>query len=291
MQTIGFAIIFPTYLLFHLLKSPVAKLNPAKHSGSILYIPPASLAVIPLSITIGYIIPSILMALPSPSVVTIETRQNFIAAWQVFPLHTVLAQWILSTIYPLLFPSTQVNTTSSKTSSRSVNYLTAASRVYAFLLGFAILTHITALLITICPTPLLSNLLPSVATGITSSGVTFSSVYIPHAPAISWRAINLAEGVHTFLWWDTYVSGLAAIVWAIALVSAVVNEQRQATSTISKSSNLSRHPGSEGAGRRSYTGLLAKIAFWALVAGPLGAVIMLLWDRDALMMSNSEHDS
>lgn len=278
MQTAGFAIIFPTYLLVHLLTSPIARLSHAQNSGSALRIASSSLAVIPFSITAGYIIPSIEMSLPSPGIVSISKRQLLISCWQAFPLHTITVQYIFSNLHALIFsPRIDSKSTTSQKESPSTTYLAQASRAYKFLLALAATSHISALLLTLLPHQVLRSLLPSVEAYITSSNVTFSSVYIPPAPLLSWRAANLADGVHTFLFWDTYVSWFAAAVWSIVLLSA-------------GGGSNTKHAGAstKGAYQISSVALFVKAVFWTLLAGPFGGIVILLWERDAVALSGAK---
>jgi hypothetical protein len=241
----------------------------------------SNLAVLPLSITLGYIFPSFLMMLPSPSMITPEMRQNFIAMWQFFPIYTVIAQDVLSRAYSMLFSSSRTATinTPYATTSLSTSYLMSAGRVYTFLMTFGVLTHLPPLLITLCTTEFVYSVSPRLASYIGSSDTRFSSVYVPHAPLPSWRSSSLADAIHTFLWWDTYVSGFVTVTWAMVLVLNASFEQGM-NSPETWPSLHGHSTRSRGAIGKVRFGFLVKIIGWTVIAGPFGAVTMLLWERD-----------
>jgi hypothetical protein len=282
MQTTGFAFTTPLYLIIHLLTSPTAKPFQSKHSSSTIQMSTSDLAVLPLSITLGYIFPSILMMLPSPSMITPEMGQNLIAIWQFFPIYTVITQYVLSRAHSMLFSYSRTATTNTPyaTTSLSTSYLISAGRVYTFLMTFGVLTHLPPLLMTLCPTEFVYSVSPRLASYIASSDTRFSSVYVPHAPLPSWRSSSLADAIHTFLWWDTYVSGFATVTWAIVLVlSASFEQGRNSPETWRSLHGHSTR--SRGAIGKVWFGFLVKIVGWTVIAGPFGAVTMLLWERDA----------
>lgn len=90
MQGISFAILMPIYLAMHLFTSPTV-------SGTklaTLFIDPVELKALPFSIVIAYIVPSILMCLPAPSIVTFDQKQWLYVFWEDWPMWTCLAQFI-----------------------------------------------------------------------------------------------------------------------------------------------------------------------------------------------------
>jgi hypothetical protein len=87
--------------------------------------------------------------------------------------------------------------------------------------------------------------------------VSFSSVFVPYLPLLSWRAKSLADGAHVFLWWDVYVSFTAALIWA---------------STLLRAANI------------SIAKVLPGAVLAALFAGPYGAIVWLVWSRDVAVL-------
>jgi hypothetical protein len=284
MQTAGFGIITPIYLIIHLLTSPTAMPSKSKRSTSPLQISTSNLAVLPLSISLGYIFPSILIMLPSPSLITPEMRQVFLAVWQPFPIYTVICQRVLCRAHVVLSSYSKTSATKAlyHSTSLSTRYLISTSRVYTFLITFCVLTHLPPLLITLCPSDFIYHISPRLESYITSSNSRFSSVYIPHAPLPSWRSSSLADAIHTFLLWDTYISGFATIIWAIILSFNTSFEQGRQWPIIWPS--LPSHPsGSGGDIGKVWLGFLLRTLAWIVVAGPFGAVTILLWERDTII--------
>lgn len=73
-QNVAFTVAVPLYLALHLLTSPVAK-----QSSQALLIPTTHLKIIPVSVILGYVLPTVLMVLPSPGTVSPEAHQQLIA--------------------------------------------------------------------------------------------------------------------------------------------------------------------------------------------------------------------
>lgn len=90
-QNVAFDVIIPIYLLIHLSTSPTVSSNDPND----FHIDLPNLSTIPFSMAIGYILPTILAALPSPSVISFDHTQTFLAIWQFFPLWVQLLQYTL----------------------------------------------------------------------------------------------------------------------------------------------------------------------------------------------------
>lgn len=258
LQNITFAVTVPIYLFIHLLTSPAASSFPGKYASSVFRVSPVDLAILPFSIILGYIVPSILMALPAPLVVSPNLHQQFIALWQPFPLWTALIQWLAKFVYTL-FSSENSKPRSSKTESLGASYLKAAKFPYVFVVAFCAITHL--------PVLALSALSPSFFENAPAEIVRLSQsdlygVYVPHAPIYGLKLGSLAEGVQNFLVWDLYIGLTSVLLWTVLLY-------RNATSTTTSWLSLPT--------------LIIKTLIWTLVSGPMGAAAILLWERDAIV--------
>ena len=180
LQNISFTITTPIYLFLHLLTSPVSKPFPGTHANSVLLISTWDLRILPVSIVLGYVVPSILMVLPSPNLVAPETHQLLIAFWQPFPIWTVLTHQFLK--HTLTFVATKVTSKENKprvNTSLGTSYLSNAKPVYIFVLTLCISTHIPVLLITVLP----STIIPTSLTYLSKlSHENLVSVFIPPPP-------------------------------------------------------------------------------------------------------------
>jgi hypothetical protein len=258
LQNITFAVTIPIYLFIHLLTSPVASSFPGKYASSVLRVSPVDLAILPFSITLGYIAPSILMALPAPLVVSPNLHQQLIALWQPFPLWTTLIQWFLEFVY-LLFSGESSKPAASKADSLGASYLKAAKYPYLFVVVFCAITHLPVLAISALSPSFFEN---APAEIIRLSQSDLYGVYVPRAPIYGLKLGSLAEGIQHFLVWDLYIGLTSVLLWSILLY-------RNATSTT--------------ASWLSLPALVIKTLILTLVSGPMGAAAILLWERDAIV--------
>lgn len=259
LQNITFAATIPIYLFIHLLTSPVASLFPGKHASSVLLVSSADLEILPFSMILGYIVPSVLMALPAPSIVSPTLHQQFIALWQPFPLWTAIIQFSAKIIYPVFAKS------NNQADSLGKSYLSAAKYTYGFVLVFCIITHLPVLAITALPPSTFEN---SAAELIRLSQSDLYGVYVPHLPVLGLKFSSLAEGVQNFLVWDLYVGLTAVLLWTTLMYR---------NATVATANWL------------SWPKLVFKIIAWSLVSGPMGAAAILLWERDAIVSQKVKH--
>ncbi|KAH8810635.1 hypothetical protein F5884DRAFT_779934 [Xylogone sp. PMI_703] len=251
-QTGGYALISPIWFLLYITTSPLAKSPARSQSTTSLRVPLSSLAALPVSLVIGYIFPSLLVMLPSPSIVSIDTRQKLIAAWQPFPIYTIILMGIFSTF---------ISPTTTASPGVSATYLSTANKVYTFIISFAVITNLLALLVTILPADIISTVSPAIASSITNSPVpiSFFTIYLPRPLLPSWKAVNLADAVHTFLHVDTYASAFAALAWALILRSRTITDKQIS-----------------GIDLR----FMVRLLVWIMLAGPFGAIAVLMWERE-----------
>jgi hypothetical protein len=85
-QLLGLGLCAPLYLLAHVLTSPTAS-APAIEN---LSIPKSALMSILPAVTIGMVLPTVAMSLPTPSYLVLETKANLVLLWQLFPVWTSL---------------------------------------------------------------------------------------------------------------------------------------------------------------------------------------------------------
>ncbi|KAK0126823.1 hypothetical protein ONS95_008402 [Cadophora gregata] len=269
-QNISYTVTVPIWLFIHLLTSPVSKPFPGTQSTSVLHISSLDLGILPVSITLSYILPTFLMGLEYPHTVSTLTHQRLIALWQPFPLWTVLIHFHLKTTFQTLFPSTSTSTTNTGSSSRSqsspgITYLNTANHVYRFILALCLVTHLPILVLSLLPPTFIPSTYPTLQT---RSQQTPSAIYIPYFPSTSHKVSSLAEGVHTFLIWDVYVGSFAFLLWGILMY-------RNATTT--------DKTGVDSKKSQSWGSLLVKVGVWCGLAGPVGALAVLLWERDGIV--------
>jgi hypothetical protein len=263
-QNITFTVTIPLWLFLHVLTSPVAKPFLGSHANNVLLISTLNLKILPGAIILGYIIPTVLMALPSPSVTSPFEHQKYVALWQPFPVWCVAIQTAIRYVCNIVGGTVpEGDSNKDKLTSLGTSYLKFAWHVYRFIIGLCLITHLPALLISILPptafpnsTPLLQSL----------SQHSFAEVYVPYFPTLTHQVPNFATGVHVFLQWDLYIGSSAMLLWGVLL-------HRNVTGLL------------EGRGKDGMIWMktLGKIGLWTVLAGPTGALAVLLWERDAIV--------
>ncbi|KAH7417676.1 hypothetical protein BKA64DRAFT_658555 [Cadophora sp. MPI-SDFR-AT-0126] len=279
-QNISYTVTVPIWLFIHLLTSPVSKPSPGTQANSVLLISPWDLRILPASITLSYIVPTILMGLDFPSTVSTLTHQRLIALWQPFPLWTVLIHFILKltlqSVSTIFSSSTENDITSSKT-PLGTTYLNSAKHVYRFILTLCMLTHLPILILSLIPASLIPPTFPTLHTRSQQTPLT---IYIPYLPLSSHKVSSLTEGVHTFLLWDVYIGSFAFLLWGILLYRSATKEKAGGDSKGSLPVYMDGQRIGDG---MLWTKLLAKVVVWCILAGPVGALTVLLWERDMIV--------
>ena len=91
-QAGSFAVFMPLHLAIHLSTSP----SVSSRRSEDFAVKTSRLLSIPFSLALGFFIPAVMLALPAPSILTYDQKQNWIAAWQVFPLWVEISQEIIA---------------------------------------------------------------------------------------------------------------------------------------------------------------------------------------------------
>ncbi|PWY86769.1 hypothetical protein BO70DRAFT_333206 [Aspergillus heteromorphus CBS 117.55] len=246
-QTLTFAFAAPLYCALQLSVSPTAK-SPTPDT---IRIPRPVLRAFPWVFAISFIVPSGLMILPVSDTITTDLKQIFIALWQPFPAYISLLLTLVHVGGP---PLNRPDGTGRKD-------LRALRFVYAFAFAHTAINHLVSWTIslttvfapTVIAVPFREQLHPSLVFGIPTPWTS---------PVL--QVTSVAEGVHAFLRWDCLIGSAGMVVWASALYVAAHRAVL----------------GCVGWGR-----LLVKVVLLGLVAGPVGAAVELVWERDELVLS------
>ncbi|KAJ5682179.1 hypothetical protein N7462_005344 [Penicillium macrosclerotiorum] len=213
-------------------------------------VPRVVLAVLPLVFVIGYVVPSQMMVLPAPSVISIDLKQIAIAVWQPWPAYvsilTTVAYWVLSPIFP----------NDRRASMSGLRW------VYASAFANATLTHLISWLL-----PLATVVAPSLFAERFVDALHPSKVFAIPLPWSGLKVATVAEGVHVFLRWDYLIGSAGILLWALRL------------HTVAHKPIL---------GTVSWPSLLIKVGLLTVVSGPTGAAVELMWERDELVFTETE---
>ncbi|EKG19691.1 hypothetical protein MPH_03002 [Macrophomina phaseolina MS6] len=244
-QNISVAITIPIWCLLHLLTLP--NTNSATLTSR-LSVSASDARLLPWAMAIGYIAPSIAMALPSPGVVPASTQQLLVSLWQPFPLWVYLVGTVLRPFF-----STAASATSPLQSYHST------SRTHLFALLLAAIPHTTALSLSLS-----SFLFPQLFDASTAASFHPARAFLPKVSLKGMEPLPLAEGILRFMQWDEAVSTAAAVVWAATVYL--------------------RDTKTKGGQRFGLLGLLARALGWTVVGGPSAAAVALVWARDEVVL-------
>lgn len=212
-------------------------------------IPRAVLAVLPLIFVIGFLVPTNMMVLPAPSVISVDLKQIIIAIWQPWPAYVSI---LSTTAYYVFSPFFSNNHRASISSLRWV---------YAFAFINASLSHLVSWVVSLA-----TVVVPIVFERRFLEALHPANVFFIPLPWSGLTVENVGHGVHVFLRWDYMIGSAGVLAWAISLYTLA---HKQILSTV------------------SWPSLLFKIALLTIVAGPTGAAVELIWERDELVLSET----
>ncbi|KAF2757854.1 hypothetical protein EJ05DRAFT_368626 [Pseudovirgaria hyperparasitica] len=193
-QTLGFAVVSPLFLLINLFSSTI----PSSPTPTSLSHPNLKqLKALPYALTLGFVVPSAIMLLPYPSLLSLDSKIAAVLAWQVFPVFVTLSSYVLAPCFA-----------GPKNASPAAQ-LPSLRRAYAFALLVSSIAHVYTVGLSVT-----SALVPSLFNEASAATLAPSNVFLPvlHAP----RVVSVAEGALRLLKWDHAVGALAHVVWAVA---------------------------------------------------------------------------
>ncbi|KAI1495544.1 hypothetical protein F5X99DRAFT_422837 [Biscogniauxia marginata] len=272
MQIFSYGLFMPLYGIIHLLTSRTSRGYSITSAESSRIANQMSLKMIPESLLIGYVIPAVLMSLPFFSNFL---HQWFGGLWQGSPVWAMVLQKAFTAYY-----SKRQTTPSRRNSQYELKVEKAEgtgglcasqtqlengssvylSKVYSFAficciasqLGPLILVTVVALCPTIFP-PQLREVW------------TISEVFVPPLFYTSKKMESMGSAMHGFLQYDQYVGSTAAVIWSSVLY---INSRRTPLNG------------------KGWLRLAFVITGFSLCAGPAGAVVWLMWEREQLLALN-----
>jgi len=221
------------------------------------------------------------MLLPSPRMILPSTRQKYIAAWQAFYAWTVGIHWCMKTLCRLIVPRMASDDSNKRQPTpQGTSYLRNVKYVYRFVLAMCLCTHIPVIVIAILPSWVFPSWAPTLAF---LGSYNLFDVFVPYFPLRSHQVSTLAEGVHTFLIWDLYIGAAAFLSWALFLYRNATTERNivdtKGSLPVYKKVFLGHNSEDAGLWRK----VLGKMTVWTLISGPMGALTILLWERDTIV--------
>lgn len=258
MQNFTMTVIVPLYLFVHLSTSPtVSSTDP-----TIFLIDTIDLASILISLILGYILPSILMAIPAPSVLSFDQKQIVMAIWQVFPVWAEILHQGTS----LLLRNTSSKDKTSKsialTNKRDIPWMGGLRSLYIFLVSIAGMTHIATM--TLLAT---SKWFPRLFAIEHAEVFNPSKVFWPVASSSSTKMSSIVSGTLMLIQYDEIISSLAIVLWAVFMFTKVMSQKKKFETT--------------------YVFIFDFITLTALL-GPVGYAVICIWARDELIFEDQK---
>ncbi|KAI2791188.1 hypothetical protein POX_c04044 [Penicillium oxalicum] len=244
-QLLTFAFATPLFLGLHLGCSVTAR----RPSVENIQAPRVVLVVLPVIFLVGYMVPTLAMVLPAPSMISIDMKQLAIVIWQPWPVYVSI---LTTAAYYVLFPFFPKSHRASMSSLRWV---------YASAFASAVVPHLITLVVSIA-----SVVAPAIFNQHYVNELHPAKVYVLPFPWSGIKVQTVAEGVHYFLRWDYLIGSVGVLLWAVALYTVA---HKQILSTF------------------SVLMLVVKVALSTVIAGPVGAAIELMWERDELVFKET----
>ena len=218
-----------------------------------LVVQPLQLAVAPVSIGLGYGIPSIIMCLAAPAKISFAAKQAWTGAQQAWPIWIAAAQALITTLVSVNNSMVNVMTEDDR-KTRTLTYLRLA---YGFALVSSTAGHLTS--------HGLSNLayaFPVLFNPAYAAMMQPSHVFSLQWPFSDVKVATLADGALWFLQWDVVTGTAAVLLWAFTLRMGVEKA------------------------KPSYLHWLVGLVICALPAfavGVSGAAVIAMWARDEIV--------
>jgi hypothetical protein len=254
-QNLSFAATIPLYLALHLGIS-----RGVKPEISAIMAPAADLAALPPAMFLGFIVPSVLLALPAPAYMTYDQKQIVNAVWQVFPLTVAILQRILSRVLTWVYVSLAPFHQDYKITRRLLHF------VYASAALMAATSHIAAVTL-----PLVYDIMPDLFHPYLQS-ISFRSTFVPVMAPLGYNSTatvaTIGAGAHLFLQYDEILSSAALLLWASYVHICAWEQVNWVNARV----------------------LSIAIVGLVVAMGPVGAAVVLLWVRDEEVLRNKAEE-
>lgn len=253
MQSIGFACIAPLWMILHLAKSPTVD-GEKVHD---IVANPVQIVLAPISVVIGYIVPSVVMCLAAPTTISFETKETWTAIQQGWPLWIYISQHLLTFL---------VQVASEHDTGFEDEDIDLIRRRLRLAYGFGILSSASGHLISWFLS-ILAYVFPIIFNSSFANTIQPFKIFLPEPPFPPTKANTLGDGALWFLQWDLLIGSTSALLWALTLRTTAKREEATVPQLL------------------GYSLIAGAIA---LVAGPAGCAVIAIWSRDELVFKRNE---
>lgn len=255
LQNLAYAVLIPIYLVIYVSSSPLIS---SENSHEYL-VDRHVLSAIPLSMVFGYVIPTILMSLPAPSILSFDHKQTFIAIWQMFPMWVAVFQAVI----PSLILVFKVDQRLDGKDARKIE-LTTLRRLYILLMVIAGIGQVSTATL-MATSKWFPDLFASQFKGVFDP----QAVFVPAAVSPSVKMPSIGAGALLLLQYDQLIGSASMALFATFMY--VLARQRISP-------------------RHSIGSLFVGGLAVAIVTGPLGYAVACIWARDELIVqADREH--
>ncbi len=253
MQNLAYAVVMPIWFILHLSTSPTVTTN----STPDFLVDFSSVVGIPLSMAVGYVLPTVLMSLPAPSVQSFEQKQMFMALWQEFPLWVGISQQLLQPILARIF-----GLSGHKAESREISKeksIKALRILYVALLAAAGANQVSTM--TLVGT---STMFPGLFAAEYQNPFDVRKVFLPQATSAFTKVESIGSGVLMLLQYDNFIGSSSMALWA---------------------STLFLQARKSGKGSSNFVTICILGLATVAVTGPLGYAVACVWARDEIVLA------
>lgn len=263
-QNLGIGPVLPFMFMLNTAISEIANAHGAHALVSLIRVPIKHVNTLPWVLAFTFAFPTIKWMLPFPTTLnSAESAQGWVAVFQFFPVYSAL---LLGGLFKFFNWADKASGRREalgedpikSEEGKTIRYFYAAKITYSFFFGACALVHSTVLAILLVPEFAAS--VPGMPAFANSSVLSVFGASL--RPATGQE--NLMQSLLNFLQWEQYIASFAAIVWA---------------------ANLVRNAGENGwaSVKGGVPGFVVRMLGYTLVAGPSGAAVMGLWERDGLV--------
>ena len=250
-QNAAYAVIIPYWCIAYLSTSRMV--SSRRVSDLLVNIP--NLAGIAISMILGFVLPTILMSLPAPSIIDYDVKQWLMTFWQFFPVWVSAVQGVV----PYLLPSFEEGNIES-----NAKMLRSMRGLYAGLLTMAGIGQASTMTLI-----LTSKFFPGLFASEYNGVFNLPNVFLPAVVSPSTKMPSIGAGALLLLQYDHLIGSTSVALWSTVLF---VNTYRN------------------GATHQSVALMIIGGVIMMALTGPLGYATACVWARDELIIAEAAAD-